>query len=64
MITDMMYSDERINVPGVMSDANWTYRIPVTVEELRNSEDWEWMRHMIKNVLKVTGRSIGELETT
>ena len=24
MITDLMYSDERINVPGVMSDANWT----------------------------------------
>jgi 4-alpha-glucanotransferase len=64
MITDLMYSDERINVPGVMSDSNWTYRIPATVEELRSSDDWQWMRDMTKNILNETGRSIGELETT
>ncbi len=26
--------DERINVPGSVNDFNWTYRIPVTVEDL------------------------------
>ena len=62
MITDLMYSEERINVPGVMSNDNWTFRIPVTVEELRKSDDWEWMREMTRNILTVTGRSIAVLE--
>ena len=25
---------ERVNVPGSVNDFNWTYRMPVTVEEL------------------------------
>lgn len=28
--------EERINVPGTLSDTNWTYRIPVNLEELLN----------------------------
>ena len=27
-------NDERINVPGSVNDFNWTYRIPVSVEDL------------------------------
>ena len=26
--------EERINVPGSVNDFNWTYRLPVSVEEL------------------------------
>jgi 4-alpha-glucanotransferase len=28
--------EERINVPGTLSDANWTYRIPLNLGELKN----------------------------
>ena len=30
--------DERINVPGTVTDFNWTYQIPATVEELEDNE--------------------------
>ncbi|MDF1754992.1 MAG: 4-alpha-glucanotransferase [Verrucomicrobiales bacterium] len=58
MVTDLIYSDGRVNVPGVMSDKNWTYRLPVTVAELREGSEWEWMRDMSKNILNETGRAI------
>jgi 4-alpha-glucanotransferase len=58
MITDLIYSSDRINVPGVMSDKNWTYRLPVTVSALRKNEEWSWMRDMSKNILNETGRAI------
>lgn len=31
-------SQERINIPGTVSSFNWTYRIPVSVEELLKNE--------------------------
>ena len=58
MITDLLYLDDRINVPGVMTEENWAFRIPHTVKELREGEDWAWMREMSQNILKETGRSI------
>lgn len=58
MITDLIYSDDRINVPGIMTDKNWTYRLPATVTELRQGEEWKWMRDMSKNILNETGRAI------
>lgn len=30
--------DERINIPGTVSGFNWTYRIPVTIEEMEKDE--------------------------
>ena len=29
---------ERVNVPGSVNDFNWTYRMPVTVEELEKDD--------------------------
>ena len=31
--------DERINVPGSVNDFNWTYRLPVSIEELSKDKD-------------------------
>ena len=31
--------DERINVPGSVNNFNWTYRIPVSIEELSKDEE-------------------------
>ncbi len=30
--------DERINVPGTVNNLNWTYRMPVTIEELMKND--------------------------
>ncbi|MBV6492653.1 MAG: hypothetical protein LDLANPLL_00650 [Turneriella sp.] len=30
--------DERINIPGTVSEFNWTYRMPITLEELLSRE--------------------------
>ena len=32
-------SDERINIPGTVTQFNWTYRLPCTVEELCSNND-------------------------
>jgi 4-alpha-glucanotransferase len=32
--------DERVNVPGTYNDVNWTYRIPVRLEELEQFGEW------------------------
>ena len=58
MVTDLLYKGERINTPGIMTDQNWTYRIPSPVQSLRQSPDWDWMRDMSKNILIETGRAI------
>ncbi len=33
-------SDERVNVPGTYNNINWTYRMPLRIEELSSYEDW------------------------
>ena len=39
--------DERINVPGVMSSKNWTYKIQVTLEEIsKHSSLITWMQSL------------------
>jgi len=38
---------ERINVPGTVGDHNWSYRIPVTIEELREHELGSRVRSLI-----------------
>ena len=56
MISDLLGTTERINVPGTMDGSNWSYRLDMTVEELRNSEEWQWMRDLSKKLLNDTGR--------
>lgn len=40
--------DERINVPGTLSDRNWTYRIRPSVEEIASHEP---LKAMVKEIL-------------
>lgn len=41
-------SDERINLPGVISDLNWTYRFRPSVEKIVNNEE---LKQTIKDLL-------------
>lgn len=42
--------DERINIPGSVNDFNWTYRLPVSVEELLKDEE---LISKIKTIVKI-----------
>lgn len=56
MINDLMGTEERINVPGIMADANWSYRLDQTMDELAHSEEWTWVKDMAGRLLDETGR--------
>lgn len=42
-------SDERINVPGIVNDANWTYRFRPSVEEIVSNSE---LKHLMKDLIK------------
>lgn len=42
--------DERINVPGTVTKFNWTYRLPVTIEELQSDNE------LIKKIKDISKR--------
>lgn len=56
MISDLLGTSERINVPGIMDGTNWSYRLAMTPRELQESKEWEWVRELSKNILNETGR--------
>ncbi len=40
--------DERINLPGIVSDKNWSYRFRPSIEQITSdSRLAEWMRQLI-----------------
>lgn len=56
MITDLLGLEDRFNVPGVLSDSNWTQRLPITVKQLREDPHWTGLGNRVKNCLKDSGR--------
>lgn len=57
MITDLFGLRDRINVPGVMSGANWSWRLEPTVSELARNPFWSERVARIKKLLIGTGRA-------
>ena len=53
MLTDLFASTQRFNVPGAVSDANWTERIAEPVAKMR-APSW------IRDLLAKTGRVVGK----
>ena len=43
-------ADERINVPGTVTQFNWTYRLPCTLEELSENQE------LINKIKKISSR--------
>lgn len=57
LMTDLLMSTDRINVPGVMDGTNWSYRMDQTAKQLSvDPEYWE-LRENLKNVLNESSRS-------
>ena len=44
-------AQERINIPGTVTKFNWTYRLPVAVEDLQKNQKF------IDTINKITKRS-------
>ncbi|MGC1478924.1 MAG: 4-alpha-glucanotransferase [Chthoniobacterales bacterium] len=55
MITDLLGTDHRFNVPGAIGAENWTCRLPGTIAEL--SADFASEFATLRKVLKATKRS-------
>ena len=54
MITDLIDSTERINIPGTVGGRNWRYRLPWKLEDIPNDLKVECV--MLKNMIKSTKR--------
>lgn len=57
MITDLIGSTQRFNVPGSLSDGNWSARLPFTVKELAESAQFEKIRSLSKAVIYESDRA-------
>ena len=43
-------NNERVNIPGSVSEFNWTYRMPVSLKELSSNEN---LINKIKNIAEL-----------
>jgi 4-alpha-glucanotransferase len=57
MISDLLGTKDRINVPGVLDGSNWAYRLPQTVLELTRNPHWTGMIGRVKKLLIDSGRA-------
>ena len=56
MITDVFGSEARFNVPGAVSEGNWSYRLEKTVEELDKDPQLLRKTQMFTRLIKETHR--------
>ena len=58
MITDLLSREERFNVPGTAADSNWSQRMHLTVETLRDDPAHRERAGRFRAMLERTGRSL------
>jgi 4-alpha-glucanotransferase len=71
-LQDLFGWRDRINVPGTVSNENWTWRLPWPVEELRTRYDacaiahalWGWMQRYDRGLDRPSGVVVNELSST
>ncbi len=56
MVTDLLGTEQRFNVPGVVGEKNWTTRMDCTIEELLQGRKWKKLTARIREILAETGR--------
>ncbi len=53
MLTDLFGLEERFNIPGIAGEMNWSARLPMTLEEMRNDPHWsresDWLREAVQS---------------
>lgn len=55
-IQDLWGIHDRINVPGVVGGQNWSWRIPMTLEELRRDERFAGRMRLARELAREQGR--------
>jgi 4-alpha-glucanotransferase len=58
MLPDLFALEDRFNVPGIASGQNWSARMPVTVEQMRQEGFWKQESAWLAEAVKRTGRSL------
>ena len=56
MITDLMATEQRFNVPGAVAESNWSTRLPFTVETWRTEPATAGKMGRIRELLRESGR--------
>ena len=56
MITDLLGSSERFNVPGAVSESNWSTRLGRTVRQWRRNKEICALMKRMQRLLQETGR--------
>ncbi len=56
MITDLLGTTDRFNVPGTAADSNWSRRLGLSVEQLRNEPKTAELTAKVRELLQNTGR--------
>jgi 4-alpha-glucanotransferase len=56
---DVLGTADRINLPGSMGNANWTYRISTSVEELESQQDVREAAERLRTLTRAAGRLTG-----
>jgi 4-alpha-glucanotransferase len=57
MITDVFASTQRFNVPGAVSDANWTERLPGTAANWRTDAELSAQATRVAELIRASGRA-------
>lgn len=55
-IQDLWGVKDRINVPGIVGAQNWSWRLPMTIDELRRDEHIARRMHVARDIAKRHGR--------
>jgi 4-alpha-glucanotransferase len=56
MITDLFGTTQRFNVPGAVSEANWSQRLATPIKDWRNDEALNEKMAHVRSILAQTGR--------
>lgn len=61
-VQDIFSLEERINTPGTMGDHNWTFRFPVTAEEIGENERFKEKMDFFRQLVVESGRKTATTE--
>jgi 4-alpha-glucanotransferase len=56
LVQELLGQRERINTPGTVTDANWTYRLPQPLEELGKDPRLVARANALRGIIESTGR--------
>ena len=56
MVTDLLGTEQRFNVPGVVGENNWTTRMDCSIEDLMRVKKWKKLTARTRDILAETNR--------